>query len=92
LETLAWELSLGNFGLGALAWELSLRYFRLDTLAWELSLGNFRLGTFTFAWEISLGNFPLGTLAPGSQVWGTGLLRLGEPLAVAGGTGGDLLP
>ena len=25
-------------------------------------------------------------LAPGSQDWGTGLLRLGEPLAAAGGT------
>ena len=39
-------------------------------------------------WElvISLGNFRLGTLAPGSQAWGTGLLRLGEP---AGGNRGN---
>ena len=92
LETLVWELSLDNFGLGALAWELSLRYFRLETLDWELPFGNFRLGTCTFAWGISLENFRLGILAPGSQAWGTGLLRLGEPLAVDGGTGGDLLP
>ena len=35
----------------------------------------------TDAWELGflLGNFGTGTFAPGSQAWGTGLLRLGEP-------------
>ena len=35
--------------------------------------------TDTWELEISLGNFRLGHFAPGSQAWGTGLLRLGEP-------------
>ena len=35
--------------------------------------------TDTWELEISLGNFRMGTFAPGSQAWGTGLLRLGEP-------------
>ena len=85
LGTFAWELSLGHFRLETrlvtFAWELSLGNFRLEMFAWEFELGDFRLGT--FAWEISFGHFRLGTLAPGSQAWGTGLLRLGE---LVGGT------
>ena len=42
--------------------------------------------TDTWELEISLGNFRMGHLAPGSQSWGTGLLRLGEP---AGGNWGN---
>jgi hypothetical protein len=77
VRTFGWELSLGNFRLETFAWELSFGNFRLETFAWELSLGNFRLEA--FAWELSLGNFHLGILGPGSQAWGTGLRRLGEP-------------
>ena len=37
-------------------------------------------------------NFRLGTLAPGSQAWGTGLLRLGEPVGGSWGNPGGRLP
>ena len=45
-------------------------------------------------WEKILGNweFRLGTLAPESQPWGTGLLRLGEPLGGSWGNPGARLP
>ena len=49
----------------------------MGTLAWELWLGNFSLGS--LAWDLRLGM---------SEAWGTGLLRLGEPAAGAGGTRG----
>ena len=36
IETLAWELQLGNFSLGTLAWELWLGNFSLGTSAGKL--------------------------------------------------------
>ena len=46
----------------------------------------------TWDLEISPGNFRLGTLAPGSQAWGTRLLRLGEPAGGNRGNPGGLSP
>ena len=48
----------------------------------------------TDTWElkISLGNCRMGTFAPGSQAWGTGLLRLGEPVGGSWGNPGGRLP
>ena len=65
-----------------MAWELSFS----GTFAWE-GLRQIRLG-------LSLGNFVLRTLAEdrclgisgwGAEAWGTGLLRLGEPLGQGAG-------
>ena len=73
------------FGLAYFVWGRLLGNFRLGSFAWEFSSGIFRLGL--FVWGPSLGNFRLGNWAP--EAGGTGLLRLGEPLAGSGGTRGD---
>ena len=80
LETLAWELSLAHFRLEMtlehLAWELSF----WGTSARELALKKNRLDTFACELWLWLGFFGLR-----SSAWGTGLLRLGEPLGAGGG-------
>ena len=94
-----WNPSFGNFRFGSFALELALRKFGLETLAclgtfflgtplgdlasekcvWELSLGNFGFGS--LAWNLWLGIFGLSSCA-----WGSGILRMGEPL---GGSQGN---
>ena len=47
--------------------------------------------TDTWELEISLGNFRMGIFAPGSQAWGSELLRPGEPADGNRGNRGDRL-
>ena len=75
MATLAWEL-----WLVTLAWEFSLGSFGLGTSAYDFELGNLGLGF--CAWGLSFTLFRLGSFAWGTWVWeagGTNGGALGEP-------------